>query len=328
LAALKLDTDRIQRQLEAIRSQLAAAARARTELARDAEVAVASLREDVLRANAGLTERELRELQEAIRAREHDLKEVEGEQAELAGATPQAPAVLLPDLERRQSELEPREDLALNDARALLEAARVSPMRPNEAEPAKAPEPQPAEPPAAQKDANTAKAKRPEDREPEAQRAALHERQVARIAELDVAQKALGHEDQALESVLGQLGAALHGDRAGAASQQLDEIMRGEAVRRSLAIAQRNRQLAGARQQAGRGAKGAFTDRPDQFPTTDKMVAPLDAPLPDLDLATQKVILKMQPQIREELLQGLREEGPEGYKAFIRNYFKRLTEVK
>jgi len=104
--------------------------------------------------------------------------------------------------------------------------------------------------------------------------------------------------------------------------------MRGEAVRRSLAMAQRNRQRAQARQQPGRGEKGAFTDRPDQFPTTDKMVAPLDAPLPDLDLATQKVILKMQPQIREELLQGLREEGPEGYKAFIRNYFKRLTEVK
>ncbi len=36
----------------------------------------------------------------------------------------------------------------------------------------------------------------------------------------------------------------------------------------------------------------------------------------------------MQPQVREELLQGLREEGPEGYRAFIRDYFKRLTRVK
>ncbi len=65
-----------------------------------------------------------------------------------------------------------------------------------------------------------------------------------------------------------------------------------------------------------------------EFPTTDKMVAPLVADLPDLDLATRTTILKLQPQIREELLQGLREEGPEGYKAFIRNYFKKLTEVK
>ncbi len=99
-------------------------------------------------------------------------------------------------------------------------------------------------------------------------------------------------------------------------------------MRRALAIARRNRDLSRARQRAGRGAGNAFTDQPDQFPTTDRMVAPLDAALPDLDLATQKVILEMQPQIREELLQGLREEGPEGYRAFIRNYFKRLAEVK
>ena len=58
------------------------------------------------------------------------------------------------------------------------------------------------------------------------------------------------------------------------------------------------------------------------------MVAPLDTALPDIDLTTRTAILKLQPQIREELLQGLREEGPEGYRAFIRNYFKKLTEVK
>jgi len=38
--------------------------------------------------------------------------------------------------------------------------------------------------------------------------------------------------------------------------------------------------------------------------------------------------MKMQPKLREELLQGMREEGPEGYRKFIQDYFKRLTEVK
>ncbi len=47
----------------------------------------------------------------------------------------------------------------------------------------------------------------------------------------------------------------------------------------------------------------------------------------DIDLATRTVIMKMQPREREELLQGLREDGPEGYREFIRDYFRRLTKV-
>ena len=38
--------------------------------------------------------------------------------------------------------------------------------------------------------------------------------------------------------------------------------------------------------------------------------------------------MKMQPREREDLLQGLKEEGPEGYREFIRDYFRRLTKVQ
>jgi hypothetical protein len=48
----------------------------------------------------------------------------------------------------------------------------------------------------------------------------------------------------------------------------------------------------------------------------------------DLDLAAQAVILRMQPRLREELLKGMREEGPEAYRKFIQDYFQRLTRVK
>ena len=57
-------------------------------------------------------------------------------------------------------------------------------------------------------------------------------------------------------------------------------------------------------------------------------VLPVDARLADLDLDTRTVLLKLPPRIREELLQGLREEGPEGYQQFIRNYYQRLAKVK
>ena len=53
----------------------------------------------------------------------------------------------------------------------------------------------------------------------------------------------------------------------------------------------------------------------------------MEAVLKDLDPATRSMILKMQPRVREELLQSLREEGPEGYQRFIRDYFKRLTKA-
>ena len=57
-------------------------------------------------------------------------------------------------------------------------------------------------------------------------------------------------------------------------------------------------------------------------------VLPVDARLVDLDLDTRTVLLKLPPRIREELLQGLREQGPEGYQQFIRNYYQRLAKVK
>jgi hypothetical protein len=47
-----------------------------------------------------------------------------------------------------------------------------------------------------------------------------------------------------------------------------------------------------------------------------------------LDPAARTVILRMQPALREEILQGLREEGPESYRPLIRNYFHELTKVK
>lgn len=53
----------------------------------------------------------------------------------------------------------------------------------------------------------------------------------------------------------------------------------------------------------------------------------IERQLRELDPATRTVLLKMQPHVREELLRGMREQGPEGYRQFIREYFQRLTEV-
>jgi hypothetical protein len=101
-----------------------------------------------------------------------------------------------------------------------------------------------------------------------------------------------------------------------------------------------------ARLQAMQSGEESPTDQPGQQPPNGQPPPPHSAPKPvgllegdpsnqfameavlrDLDPTTRSLILKMQPRVREELLQSLREEGPEGYQRFIRDYFKRLTKA-
>ena len=53
-----------------------------------------------------------------------------------------------------------------------------------------------------------------------------------------------------------------------------------------------------------------------------------EAPLAKLDPAMRRIFLKLPPRVREELLEGLRDEGPAGYERFVREYFRRLTKAK
>jgi len=118
-------------------------------------------------------------------------------------------------------------------------------------------------------------------------------------------------------------------------AQALSELLNSQRVQEAKAMAAR---LQAARQGADPNATakpmaanattppsqaGSASANPSTLP-----VLPVDAKLVDLDLETRTVLLKLPPRIREELLQGLREEGPEGYQQFIRNYYQRLARVK
>jgi hypothetical protein len=49
--------------------------------------------------------------------------------------------------------------------------------------------------------------------------------------------------------------------------------------------------------------------------------------LDELDAKTRATILQLPPRVREELLQGMKAQGPEGYQKFIQDYFRRLSAV-
>ena len=342
---LRREADRVQKELEAVKEQLNAASKARKELPQDAGAAVAALREEMLRENAGLTARDLADLQDFLKAREEELKRLEGEQAELAGATPQAPKVILPDIEKRQGMLDPQVEKALADAMALRDAEKrrplnkddpdfpANPFQPEDAEERIPPKEEgPDEPAAVAAKEDATKDEGDPARDLDARRKALHDRQQRHLADLEAARKTIAGDEHTLDAMLRELREALGNEDPAAVQPLLDRLMNAPAMRQALAMALRSRQVSGGRLQVqrppGTPVPGVTTPNPDQRPTTDQVGSDVSADLADLDLATRTVILKMQPRMREELLQGLREEGPEGYRGFIRDYFRRLTRVK
>ncbi|HEX7448464.1 MAG TPA: hypothetical protein VF306_13005 [Pirellulales bacterium] len=123
------------------------------------------------------------------------------------------------------------------------------------------------------------------------------------------------------------------------ADQQLADLLQSPTLREAMAMAQRLRQMqnSAAQSQQANNAQG----KPQKGPATTSRGLSLgnldptnsrgeivQVELAQLDPETRAIVLKMQPRLREELLQGMREQGPEGYRKFIQDYFKRLTEVK
>ncbi|HET6882866.1 MAG TPA: hypothetical protein VFI31_22045 [Pirellulales bacterium] len=183
----------------------------------------------------------------------------------------------------------------------------------------------------------------------QAQREALANRQFHRLEELDLSQQSLGADVASLEALMEQLEQALAGSEeampsqaANAAQHQgessgqqnLSNLLQSPEVQEAMALAQRLRQAqnALAQAQAGQPHKGpAHTSRGmslgnlDPTSTSGQIV---EVELSKLGPRTRALILKMQPKLREDLLQGMREQGPEGYRKFIEDYFKRLSEVK
>jgi hypothetical protein len=382
--------DRVQKELEALRSRLQALTEARRRLRDNADTALSQLQREMQRQNSGLSARELEELRDFLARRQEELKRVEGNQEQLQQETKEAPDKELPAVEKKQVGLDKELEKLLAAAKELLNGDKTrrmnrrdptfpaEPYTPEAGEQKGPPKEQDTDEPAKKGDKtdpnNSGKptgkddkkddeeeskfmpalggpkpkvdprfekkqrplAKRPQwDKDdPNARREELQAHQEQNLQDLNQAQQSLSSDQNALEQLLQQLQQELNGKGQGsqgndaddaAAAQRLSQMMQSPAMQQAMAMAARMRQ-------GQKGSQGQ--QQPNPGPGTNANLngsvaaGTLDAELSKLDPATRTVILKMQPRLREELLQGMREEGPEGYRKFIEDYFRRLTEVR
>ena len=110
------------------------------------------------------------------------------------------------------------------------------------------------------------------------------------------------------------------------AMQKLAAMMNSESVQQAKEMLQRLEQGDNHRPSKPGVMGDPLAQLPD--PIDGESMADILTGLVSLDLSARTVIMKMQPRQREQMLQGLREEGPEGYRSFIRDYFQRLTRVQ
>lgn len=160
--------------------------------------------------------------------------------------------------------------------------------------------------------------------------------------ELQSARDSLASDQQTLEQMLQQLAQAMQSQgkqskgqphdsdsEADAIAQQLQQILQSPAVQAARAMAQRMRQAQamGKPQQSQNPPSSSRSARGDLDGGLKNGL--LEADLANLDPDLRAMILKLPPsRLRDELIQGMNEQGPEAYRAFIQDYFKRLTQTK
>ncbi|HWG45822.1 MAG TPA: hypothetical protein VN688_23880 [Gemmataceae bacterium] len=158
--------------------------------------------------------------------------------------------------------------------------------------------------------------------------------------DLQAARDSLKSDQQTLEQMLQQLAQATQSkgkpnkgqpneSEADQLAQQLQQMMESPAMQAAKAMAARMRQA----QAQGKPQKGQPSQSPSQMTQGDlnggTKNGAREADLSKLDPDTRAMILKLPPsRLRDELIQGMNEQGPEAYRAFIQDYFKRLTETK
>lgn len=393
VADLKQRSDRLQKDLEAMKARMDALAKARKEMRENLEKALAQLQKEMLGLNASLTARDLEDLREALAALRDQLKHHADRQQQLYQDTRKTPDAAMAAKATAQADLDKQLAQLLERVKKLQQAGKLKRMkrrptfpdapytpdqdeqfvRPNEEDPDEAADAQKAtqgkksataktdkklddddedEPkympalggPRPKIDPRYAKKIRPLRKRPHhgkpgdaaEQRDDLAARQAGHLEDLHEADQSLASDEHSLENMLHQLEQALSGQPHASPSGQahggqedpLAQMLQSPAMQQALAMVAQMRQMGGM-QANGQRPPMSGQNLPQGNLHGGTMDDPaLEAELSQMPLDRRNAVLKLHPRLREQLLQGMREQGPDGYRQFIDEYFKRLTETK
>lgn len=129
--------------------------------------------------------------------------------------------------------------------------------------------------------------------------------------------------------------------------EQMEKVAKGEMEAPEAKQAMQSRPLRRAMEMAARAGEGKPGSNPSRLahggtappksPSLSEQgnlegkpatISAMESQLSELDPGARAALLKMQPQLRDELLKGMNEQAPEGYDGFIREYFRRLTSAQ
>jgi hypothetical protein len=370
----KARSDRVQRNLESLKSRMDAVANAQKGMKSDADKALAKLKEDLLKEQGKMTARDLEDLREFLKNLRQELGKMQGKQEDLADRTEKAPDKDIPDFEGKQKTLDELLKKDLDLAKKILDREKARKLKkdfpeepfagdPKERRTAPKEEDTPPEADPAKKGANGEAAKpekkkdgmddeedlfkpalkgerekldprfdkklRPSPKKGD-RRDELQDHQQDNLRELDAAQKGLKSDEQTLENMIRSLMNASQKGQPNdqkspsgkSPADQLMDMLRSEAMQAARQLAQR-----------AKNGKGQPQQGPQQPPTGTASESLMGNSigtaglLDDLDPRTRATILQLPPRVREELLQGMKAQGPEGYQKFIQDYFRRLSAV-
>jgi hypothetical protein len=160
----------------------------------------------------------------------------------------------------------------------------------------------------------------------------LRTRQQRLLDRIQMAGQSVSSDHDTLRTMIDQLGQLMDRNKQRPSSADLGQFLRSPSLREVLAMSGRVRQmrtrsyLSQARVSVG-GGPIAHTLATSPYWDSRWEILAQGSAANSMGPSAQNVIMRMKPQRREELIQGMQEQAPRGYQPYVQEYFKQLAKI-